>query len=53
MLKNKENLLDKIVKKDYNNELETILEEKEFEENAKSILLSILYKIEHDAYIIN
>ena len=46
MLKNKENLLDKIVKKDYNNELETILEEKEFEENAKSILLSILYKIE-------
>ena len=41
-----ENFLDKIVKKDYNNELETILEKKYFDENVKSILLSILYKIE-------
>ena len=42
----KKNLLEKIVKKDYNNELEKILEEKNFDENAKSTLLSILYKIE-------
>ena len=42
----KKNILDKIVKKDYNNELEKILEEKQFGENVKSTLLSILYKIE-------
>lgn len=36
----------KIVKKDYNNELETVLEKKYFTEDAKSILLSILYKLE-------
>lgn len=42
----KKNFLDKIVKKDYNNELEKILEEKQFGENVKSTLLSILYKIE-------
>lgn len=42
----KKNLLEKIVKKDYNNELEKILEQKQFGENAKSTLLSILYKIE-------
>lgn len=41
-----DNFLDKIVKKDFNNELEKVLEEKEFDENVKSILLSILYKIE-------
>jgi len=41
-----DNFLDKIVKKDFNNELEKVLEEKDFDENAKSILLSILYKIE-------
>ena len=46
MLAKKENFLDKIVKKDYQNELEKILEEKDFSENAKSILLSIMYKIE-------
>ena len=46
MIKNKKKLLDKIVKKDYNNELEKILEEKQFSENVKSTLLSILYKIE-------
>ena len=46
MQQNKKNLLEKIVKKDYNNELEKILEEKQFGENVKSILLSILYKIE-------
>lgn len=42
----KKNILDKIVKKNYNNILEEILEEKSFDENVKSTLLSILYKIE-------
>lgn len=46
MQKKKDNILEKIVKRNYNDELETILEEKDFDENAKSILLSILYKIE-------
>lgn len=44
--KKNDNFLDKIVKKDYNNELEKVLEKKYFDENVKSILLSILYKIE-------
>lgn len=39
-------ILEKIVKKDYNNKLELVLEKKYFDENVKSILLSILYKIE-------
>ena len=38
--------LDKLGKKDYNNRLETVLEKKYFDEDVKSILLSILYKIE-------
>ena len=42
----KKNLLEKIVKKDYKNELEKIMDEKKFDENARSILLSILYKID-------
>ena len=46
MQKKKDNLIDKIVKKDYNNELEKVLEKKAFAENTKSILLNILYKIE-------
>ena len=46
MQKKKEKFLNKIVKKDYNNELEMILEKKSFDENAKNLLLSILYKIE-------
>lgn len=46
MQKKNEKLLDKLVKKDYNNELEKILEKKVFSENVKSILLSILYKLE-------
>lgn len=46
MQQKKKNILDKIVKKDYNNELEKILEKKQFDENVKSTLLSILYKIE-------
>ncbi len=46
MQKKSDKFLEKIVKKDYNNELEKILEKKNFDENVKSILLSILYKIE-------
>lgn len=46
MPQKKKNILEKIVKKDYNNELEKILEKKQFDENVKSTLLSILYKIE-------
>ena len=46
MQKKKEKFLDKIVKKDYNNELERILEKKSFDESAKNLLLNILYKIE-------
>ena len=34
------------MKKDYNNELEKVLEKKYFNEDTKSILLSILYKVE-------
>ena len=37
----KESLMDKFVKKDYNNELELVLEQKNFEENVQSMLLSI------------
>jgi len=44
--KKTDKFLDKIVKKDYNNELEKVLEKKAFDENTKSLLLSILYKIE-------
>ena len=46
MQKKKEKFLNKIVKKDYNNELEMILEKKSFDESTKNLLLSILYKIE-------
>lgn len=42
----KESLMDKFVKKDYNNELELVLEQKDFEEDVQSNLLSLLYKIE-------
>ncbi len=46
MQKKKENLLEKIVKKNYNNKLEEVLEHKKFSEQTKSLLLSMLYKIE-------
>ena len=46
MHKRNDNFFERIVRKDYNNELEKILEKKYFEENAKSLLLNILYKIE-------
>lgn len=45
-MKKKKNFLEKLVKRDYNNELEKILEQKKFDPNVKSILLGILYKIE-------
>ena len=46
MQKKKENFLDKVIKKNYNNELEHVLEHKDFDVNTKNILLSILYKLE-------
>ena len=46
MQKKTDKFLDKIVKKDYNNELEKVLEKKYFDENVKSMLLSVLYKVE-------
>lgn len=42
----KEKLLDKLVKKDYNNDLEELLAKKDFEEEVKNLLLDIMYKIE-------
>lgn len=42
----KEKLLDKLVKKDYNNDLEEVLAKKKFEEEVKNLLLDIMYKIE-------
>lgn len=39
-------IFDKIVKKNYNNKLEEILEKKYFAENVKSTLLSMLYRID-------
>ncbi len=45
MQKKSETFFNKLVKKDYNNELEKLLETKNFNEDVKNILLSILYKI--------
>ncbi len=45
MQKKTDKFLDKIVKKDYSNELEKVLEGKYFDENAKNLLLNIVYKI--------
>ena len=42
----KEKFLDKVIKKNFNNELEHVLEQKDFDEHTKSILLSIMYKLE-------
>ena len=39
-------MLSKLNLKDYNNELETVLEKKAFSIDAKNLLLSMLYKIE-------
>ena len=46
MQKKKENFLDKVIKKNFNNELEHVLEHKNYDENTKNILLSIMYKLE-------
>ncbi|MBR3003202.1 MAG: hypothetical protein IKF38_06605 [Clostridia bacterium] len=46
MEKKKEKFFEKIVKKNYNNQLELVLENKSFDENTKSILLSMMYKLE-------
>lgn len=42
----KEDFFSKLNMKDYNNQLENILERKSFSEGTKNILLNILYKIE-------
>ncbi len=42
----RENFFSKLTPKDYNNELEKILEKKDFSTNVKNLLLSMLYKIE-------
>lgn len=44
-----EKILSKFTPKDYHNELEMILEKKDFSEDAKNLLLSCIYKIE-DGY---
>ena len=48
----KENIFSRLNSKDYNNQLEIILEDKKFSENIKNLLLSMLYKIEA-GYTIN
>ena len=47
MARRKEKLIDKIVKNDYNNDLEEILAKKAFSEEAKNLLLDSLYKTEN------
>ena len=47
MAKRKEKLLDKIVKKDYNNDLEEILAKKKYPEEVKNLLQDGLYKTEN------
>jgi len=42
----KEEIFSKLNIKDYNNQLENILEDKSFSEGTKNILLNILYKVE-------
>ena len=44
--KSNEKFLEKIVKKNYNNELEKILEKKAYSEDTKSLLLNMFYKID-------
>ena len=46
MTKTREKLLDKFVKKDYNNDLEEVLAKKNFKEEVKNLLLDIMYRIE-------
>ena len=42
----KEDIFSKLYIKDYNNQLEKILENKKFSEEVKNLLLSMFYKIE-------
>lgn len=46
MPKKRENILGKIVQKDYNNVLEKVIETKDFDEDVKNLLLSIFYKLD-------
>ena len=46
MSKKKQNILGKIVQKDFNNELEKVIETKDFDEEVKNLLLGILYKVD-------
>ena len=46
MPKKKENILGRIVQKDYNNVLEKVIETKDFDEDVKNLLLGIFYKID-------
>ena len=46
-MEGKENILDKFQIKSYNNNLEKILEKKDYSLDTKSLLLSMLYKIEN------
>ena len=46
MTNKSKNIIEKFVKKDYNNELEEVLSKKEYEEDVKNLLLDILYKVE-------
>ena len=43
----KEKFISKFNIKDYNNQLEKILTKKNFSENTKNLLLTMLYKIEN------
>lgn len=47
MTKRKEKLLDKFVKKDYNNDLEEVLAKKNYSEEVKNLLQDSLYKTEN------
>jgi len=42
-----QNIIEKIVKRDFNNDLEEILASKNYEEDVKNLLLDILYKIDN------
>lgn len=47
MQKKSENFLERMIKKDYNNNLEKVLSKKDFSEEVKNTLLSLFYKIEN------
>ena len=47
MAKKREKLLDKLVKRDYINDLEEVLAKKKYKEEVKNLLLDIFYKIEN------